>query len=239
MQLEANLGASAIDLGSVDIPTISRSPTGVPASLRESSPVHSRVAASNAKRVLDVVVSGTALLLVMPILLAIAFAIWAETGGPIFFRQHRTGYRGQVFSILKFRSMTVQEDGGAVAQARHGDLRITKVGRVLRKLSLDELPQLINVLRGDMSLVGPRPHAVLHDQQFMRLVPNYGLRFAARPGITGLAQVNGLRGEIVRESAIILRAAADIRYIETWSLAADIRILIKTAVVVLRDPFAF
>jgi lipopolysaccharide/colanic/teichoic acid biosynthesis glycosyltransferase len=194
---------------------------------------------SKAKRTLDIVLSATALALVAPILLAIALAIWAETGGPIFFRQHRTGYRGRVFSILKFRSMTVQENGSTIAQACHGDARITRVGRVLRKLSLDELPQLINVLRGDMSLVGPRPHAVAHDQLFMQLVPNYERRFAARPGITGLAQVNGLRGAIGRESAIILRAAADIRYIETWSLAADIRILVKTAVVVFRDPFAF
>jgi putative colanic acid biosynthesis UDP-glucose lipid carrier transferase len=239
MQLEAKLDASAIEIGSVDLPVIAGAPVDLPSVLGDSRPVQSRVVTSKAKRALDIVVSATALVMVAPILVAIAFAIWAETGGPIFFRQHRTGYRGQVFSILKFRSMTVQEDGGSVAQARHGDRRITKIGRVLRKLSLDELPQLINVLKGDMSLVGPRPHAVSHDQQFMRLVPNYPRRFEARPGITGLAQVSGLRGEIVRESGIILRTAADVRYIDTWSFRADIRILVRTALVVLRDPFAF
>lgn len=239
MQLQAKLSGSPIELGSVAQPSIARISNDLPAVIRDSSPVHRGVATSKAKRAIDIVVSATALFLMTPIFLAIAFAIWAETGGPIFFRQHRTGYQGRVFSILKFRSMTVQEDGGAVAQARQGDLRVTRVGRVLRKLSLDELPQLINVLRGDMSLVGPRPHAISHDQQFMRLVPNYPRRFEARPGITGLAQISGLRGEIVRESGIILRAAADIRYIETWSLAADIRILFRTASVVLRDPFAF
>lgn len=198
-----------------------------------------RVAHSRAKRALDIVVSAVALVVLAPLLVAIATAIWVETPGPILFRQHRTGYAGRVFSILKFRSMTVQEDGERVAQARQGDRRITRVGAVLRKLSFDELPQLINVLKGDMSLVGPRPHAVAHDRQFRQWVPNYARRFAARPGITGLAQVHGLRGEIVRESSIILRAAADIRYIETWSLAGDIRILARTALLVLRDPAAF
>lgn len=208
--------------------------------LREAAPsLEARVAHSKAKRALDIIVSAAALFFLSPLLLTIALAIWVETPGPILFKQHRTGYRGQVFSIFKFRSMTVQEDGDGVAQARPGDLRITRVGAVLRKLSFDELPQLINVVRGEMSLVGPRPHAVAHDRQFREWVPNYSRRFAARPGITGLAQVHGLRGEIVRESSIILRAAADIRYIETWSLAADIRILFRTAAVVLRDPTAF
>ena len=199
----------------------------------------STVATSLAKRWLDVLVSATAIAILAPVLLVIAAAIRAETRGPIFFRQQRTGYLGRAFPILKFRTMTVQEDGGVVRQACRGDARITRVGAVLRKLSLDELPQLINVLSGEMSLVGPRPHAVSHDQQFMRLVPNYAERFRARPGITGLAQVHGLRGEIVRESAVILRAAADIRYIETWSLAADIAILARTAFVVFRDPAAY
>ncbi|WP_374471605.1 sugar transferase [Phenylobacterium sp.] len=197
------------------------------------------VAASRAKRLLDVVVSATALLLLAPALLLIALAIYVETRGPIFFLQQRTGYLGQVFPIVKFRTMTVQEDGRAVQQACRGDPRITRVGAVLRKLSLDELPQLINVLRGEMSLVGPRPHAVAHDEAFMRLVPNYAQRFRARPGITGLAQVHGLRGEIVRESSIILRAAADIRYVERWSLLTDVVILARTALLIFRDRSAF
>jgi putative colanic acid biosynthesis UDP-glucose lipid carrier transferase len=204
-----------------------------------AEPRDTRVADSKAKRALDIAVSAAALVFLAPLLLVIAAAVWVESPGPILFRQHRTGYAGRVFSILKFRSMTVQEDGDRVAQARQGDLRVTRVGAVLRKLSFDELPQLINVLRGEMSLVGPRPHAVAHDRQFRQWVPNYAKRFAARPGITGLAQVNGLRGEIVRESSIILRAAADIRYIETWSLRRDIWILVRTALLVLRDPAAF
>lgn len=191
------------------------------------------------KRALDVIVSATVLLLLAPVFLVIALAILIETPGPILFSQHRTGYRGQVFFILKFRSMTVQEDDGNVVQACRGDARITRVGAVLRKLSLDELPQLINVLRGEMSLVGPRPHAVAHDRQFMQLVPNYMRRFGARPGITGLAQVHGLRGEIVRESAIILRTAADVRYIEQWSFVGDLKILLRTALLIFRDPSAF
>lgn len=191
------------------------------------------------KRALDVAVSAAALAMLAPVLLMIAAAIRMETRGPILFRQHRTGYLGRVFFILKFRSMTVQEDGETVAQACRGDARITKVGAVLRKLSLDELPQLINVLRGEMSLVGPRPHAVAHDERFMQLVPNYARRFEARPGLTGLAQIHGLRGEIVRESAIILRTHADIRYIENWSFMRDLGILVRTVFVVFRDPAAF
>jgi len=198
-----------------------------------------RVATSWAKRAFDIIGSSLALVGLAPLMLVAAAAIWLETGRPIFFRQQRTGRLGKVFHVLKFRTMTVREESGAVQQARRGDARITRVGAVLRKLSVDELPQLINVLKGEMSLVGPRPHAVAHDREFMRLVPNYAERFRARPGITGLAQISGLRGEIAGESAIILRTVADIRYIETWSLAADIRILARTAVLIFNDPDAF
>lgn len=217
-----------------DIPSAPARVAPVPAPLAGAA-----VATSPVKRALDVLVSATALVILAPVLLLIAAAIWVESRGPIFFRQQRTGYMGRPFSVLKFRTMTVHEDGGDVRQACRGDARITRVGAVLRKLSLDELPQLINVLGGEMSLVGPRPHAIAHDQQFMRVVPNYAERFRARPGITGLAQVHGLRGEIVRESGVILRAAADIRYIQTWSLASDIRILVRTAFLIFRDPAAF
>jgi putative colanic acid biosynthesis UDP-glucose lipid carrier transferase len=180
-----------------------------------------------------------ALSLFLPILLVAMVVIWAETGAPIFFRQHRTGRDGRIFSILKFRTMTVVEDGETILQAQRGDARITRVGRVLRRFSIDELPQLINVIAGDMSMVGPRPHAVAHDQEFMCRVPEYAQRFRVRPGITGLAQVSGLRGEIVQQSDIILRTAADNRYIDNWSLGSDMWILARTAKLVLRDPHAF
>ena len=207
-----------------------------------SDPRHccaTRVATSKLKRVMDIVGAAFALLLFLPLLLVAAVAIWLESGRPIVFRQKRTGHRGRVFHILKFRTMTVLEDGGQVRAARRGDVRVTRVGSVLRKLSIDELPQLVNVLKGEMSLVGPRPHALAHDHEFMREVPKYADRFRARPGITGLAQVNGLRGEIVCRSAILLRTAADNRYIETWSLAADLRILARTVVLMFNDPHAF
>lgn len=232
-EIDSTAEERRVDLRSNNVCAVASVPRG--ATPRSAAPV----ATSLAKRCLDVLVSATAIAILAPVLLVIAAAIWAETRGPVFFRQQRTGYLGRPFPILKFRTMTVEEDGGAVRQACRGDARITRVGAVLRKLSLDELPQLINVLSGEMSLVGPRPHAVSHDQQFMRLVPNYAERFRTRPGITGLAQVHGLRGEIVRESGVILRAAADIRYIETWSLAADIAILARTAFVVFRDPAAY
>lgn len=201
--------------------------------------VRAAVATSRAKRFLDICVSALAIALLLPVLLLAAGAIFVETGRPIVFRQQRTGHLGRVFHVLKFRTMTVSEDGGTVRQACRGDTRITPVGRVLRKLSVDELPQLINVLRGEMSLVGPRPHAVAHDAGFARLVPTYAERFLARPGITGLAQVNGLRGEIDGEASIILRTIADLRYIETWSIFEDVRILAKTIFLVFNDPDAF
>lgn len=198
-----------------------------------------KVATSKLKRSLDLVGASTAILLFLPLLIVVSVAIWIESGLPILFRQKRTGHRGRVFHILKFRTMTVLEDGENVLAVRPGDGRVTRVGAVLRKLSIDELPQLVNVLRGEMSLVGPRPHAVAHDHKFMREVPGYANRFRALPGITGLAQVTGLRGEIVCRSEILMRTAADNRYIETWSLTADVRILARTAVVLFSDPHAF
>lgn len=222
-----------------DPPWVGRSPIFGSQAPGQASLDHATVARSRAKRCFDVIVSAAALAMLAPAFLMIALAIWVETRGPIFFHQQRTGLLGRPFSVLKFRTMTVSEDGGEVRQAHRGDARITRVGAILRKLSLDELPQLLNVLRGEMSLVGPRPHAVAHDREFTRLVPNYAERFRARPGITGLAQAHGLRGEISRESSIILRTAADIRYIRTWSLAADLVILARTAVLVFRDRAAF
>ena len=188
-------------------------------------------ARSLAKRALDVAVALLALLFLAPLFLVVAFAIALESEGPILFKQRRTGLDGRPFKVLKFRTMRVMEDGGVVQQARRDDARITRVGYFLRRSSIDELPQLLNVLRGDMSLVGPRPHALAHDEHFAALAPGYAERFRARPGITGLAQVRGLRGEIRTTDQIVARTAADNEYIARWSLGMDLWILLKTAVV--------
>jgi len=190
------------------------------------------------KRALDLTISGAALALFLPLLCVIALAIWLDGGGPIFFRQQRTGLYGRPFTILKFRTMRVHHDPGAT-QARRGDPRITRVGRILRKLSFDELPQLINVLKGDMSLVGPRPHAMCHDAEWSRRIADYRKRFDTRPGLTGLAQVRGFRGEIHDDEGLRKRIAADREYIETWSFTSDLALLLKTAPLVLADANAY
>ncbi|WP_293678076.1 sugar transferase [uncultured Phenylobacterium sp.] len=199
----------------------------------------SGVAGNWAKRVIDILGALTALLVFLPLLITIALAVRLESGGPAIFRQRRTGHRGRVFTIYKFRTMTVAEDGSAVRQATRDDARVTAIGGLLRKLSLDELPQFLNVLKGDMSLVGPRPHALAHDTYYGDVIPGYVARFRAKPGLTGLAQVNGLRGEIQDLRGMSDRVAADNLYIESWSLGLDIAILAKTAVIIFRDPRAY
>ncbi len=191
----------------------------------------SAAARSATKRVLDVAAAIAALVFLFPLFLLVAFAIAIESEGPILFKQRRTGLDGRPFRVLKFRTMRVMEDGGVVRQARRDDSRITRVGYFLRRSSIDELPQLLNVLKGDMSLVGPRPHALAHDEHFAALAPGYEERFRTRPGITGLAQVRGLRGEIRTTEQIVARTAADNEYIAQWSLGMDLWILLKTAVV--------
>jgi putative colanic acid biosynthesis UDP-glucose lipid carrier transferase len=188
-----------------------------------SAPIRSR-----GKRALDVLVSAMLLLLLTPVFLTIALMIRLESKGPAFFRQSRGGLSGRAFSIYKFRTMRVMEDGDKVVQARKSDSRITPLGAFLRKTSMDELPQLINVLKGEMSLVGPRPHALSHDREFQERIPSYSQRFAAKPGITGLAQVRGFRGETLTHESLEARLTADLEYIERWSLAGDIRLLIAT-----------
>jgi len=148
-----------------------------------------------AKRIFDVVVTGAILLGFIPILAITSIAIWADSGRPIIFRQKRRGFKGSEFEILKFRTMHVLENGPTVRQVTRGDPRVTWIGRILRATSLDELPQLFNVLRGEMSLVGPRPHAIAHDNEFTASISNYAYRHHVKPEITGLAQVHGLRGE--------------------------------------------
>jgi len=180
------------------------------------------------KRGTDIVLAGTALLVLVPFMLLVAAAIRLDTPGPVFFRQKRIGFNGLPFLIYKFRTMSVLEDGPIVRQAVAGDSRVTRVGKWLRRTSIDELPQLVNVLRGEMSLVGPRPHAEAHDTEFDRALADYALRQHVKPGITGWAQVNGYRGETPSLTSIQHRVEHDIWYIDNWSIWMEIRILIKT-----------
>lgn len=186
------------------------------------------------KRVLDVILSLTAMLLLLPVFAVIALAVVWDSGEPVFFRQRRTGQRGKIFNIYKFRTMHVLEDGAEIVQAVRGDVRITRVGHFLRITSLDELPQLWNVLKGEMSLVGPRPHAVSHDEYYSALIENYHLRYAVKPGITGWAQINGARGATPRLSDMQTRIDLDIQYVERESLWLYLQILARTPLVVLR-----
>ncbi len=197
------------------------------------------VATHPLKRLTDIMVAGFALLLFLPLLLIVMLVIRLESPGHAIFRQRRTGYRGQVFTIYKFRTMTVTEDCAKVRQATRNDARVTEVGALLRKLSIDELPQLWNVLRGDMSIIGPRPHALAHDEYYGALIPTYAARFRAKPGLTGYAQVNGFRGEIRDTRCMSDRVAADNSYIEAWSPALDMAILMRTLPLIFRDPRAY
>jgi putative colanic acid biosynthesis UDP-glucose lipid carrier transferase len=186
------------------------------------------------RRLLDIVLALVALLLCLPVLAIIALAIVWDSGEPVFFRQRRVGRHGKIFSIYKFRTMHVLEDGAQMVQAFRGDARITRVGHFLRITSLDELPQLLNVLKGEMSLVGPRPHAVTHDEYYSALIPDYHLRYAVKPGITGLAQVNGARGATPKLSDMQTRIDFDIQYVERESIWLYLKILARTPLVVLR-----
>jgi Undecaprenyl-phosphate glucose phosphotransferase len=181
------------------------------------------------KRLLDLTMAGLLLMLLLPLFALIAAAIAIDSRGPILFRQRRAGFNSQVFHIYKFRSMTVLDDGAVVEQAQRCDTRVTRVGRVLRRFSLDELPQLLNVLRGNMSLVGPRPHALAHDSEYGQLISSYAARHKVKPGITGWAQVNGWRGATPEPYLMARRVEHDLWYIENWSLWLDIKILMLTA----------
>jgi Undecaprenyl-phosphate glucose phosphotransferase len=182
------------------------------------------------KRAVDLVVSGTALFLLAPLLAAIALVILVESGRPILFRQTRRGFGQRTFQIYKFRTMKVCEDGPEIRQAQRGDARVTRSGRFLRASSLDELPQLINILRGEMSLVGPRPHAVAHDNYYMQLIGDYAARHRVKPGLTGWAQVNGFRGETKDLDTMKSRIEHDIYYIANCSIWLDMYIILRTAV---------
>ena len=169
----------------------------------------------------------------------IALAVRLTSPGPILFKQRRYGLNGQEILVYKFRSMRVTEDGDTVKQATKNDSRITPVGAFLRKSSLDELPQFLNVLQGRMSLVGPRPHAVAHNELYRKLISGYMLRHKVKPGITGWAQINGYRGETDTLEKMQQRINYDLEYLRNWSLSLDLQILIKTALVFLRDQNAY
>ncbi|SEK06991.1 putative colanic acid biosysnthesis UDP-glucose lipid carrier transferase [Paraburkholderia diazotrophica] len=181
------------------------------------------------KELFDRLFALVAVLFLSPLFAAIAIMIRCSSPGPVFFRQYRKGMNGQVFSIYKFRTMYQGADkSDAIVQARKNDARVTRIGRFLRRTSLDELPQFFNVLKGDMSVVGPRPHAVEHDEYYKNLVQHYMFRYRIKPGITGLAQVSGYRGETAQLEKMAGRVRLDIYYVQHWTLSLDIKIICLT-----------
>jgi putative colanic acid biosynthesis UDP-glucose lipid carrier transferase len=192
-----------------------------------------------AKRLTDVGFSVVILLLLLPLLVLIAIVVKLSSPGPIIFKQHRYGLDGREISVYKFRTMRVTEDGAYIRQASKSDSRITRFGGVLRRSSMDELPQLINVLQGRMSLVGPRPHAVAHNEEYRKLIKGYMVRHKVLPGITGLAQVNGCRGETSQLEEMEARVNFDLDYLRHWSPMLDIKIILLTIVKVFRDDKAY
>jgi putative colanic acid biosynthesis UDP-glucose lipid carrier transferase len=198
-----------------------------------------RLAGATLKRAFDIVGSSMLLILLLPFLLVVAVAIRAESNGPALFRQRRTGLDGVPFVICKFRTMTVLEDGDTVTQVTRRDCRVTRLGAILRRSSVDELPNLLNVFMGQMSLIGPRPHALAHDRYWSAIIPEYQARWLAKPGITGLAQVAGWRGETPDINSMANRVAHDLDYIRNWSLGLDIMIAVRTLMLGPQDPAAF
>jgi Undecaprenyl-phosphate glucose phosphotransferase len=192
-----------------------------------------------AKRCIDLIGAGLGLAIISPLLAAVAIAIKLDSRGPILFRQHRLGFNGRSFQICKFRTMSVLEDGFSAVQACAADHRVTRIGRWLRRTSIDELPQLLNVLGGSMSLVGPRPHAIAHDDQFDNAVRNYAFRRRVKPGLTGWAQIHGCRGPTPTTDHIERRVEHDLWYIDNWSLKLDLVILLQTPLEVLRGRNAY
>ncbi len=192
------------------------------------------------KRTEDLVIGSLALVLMLPVMLVAAAAVKLDSPGPVLFRQARLGFNNNVINVLKFRTMRHQPNpDAAVVQATRNDDRVTRVGRVLRRTSLDELPQIFNVLRGEMSLVGPRPHAVVHNQHYAAMIDDYLGRHRMQPGITGWAQINGLRGETDTLDKMQKRVEYDLCYIDNWSIALDLRIIALTAISMLFDRHAY
>jgi Undecaprenyl-phosphate glucose phosphotransferase len=186
------------------------------------------------KRSFDLTAAAIGLLLLSPLLVITAVAIKLDSSGPILFRQKRCGFNGRAFQIFKFRTMSVMEDSAIIHQARPSDSRVTRLGWLLRRTSIDELPQLLNVINGSMSLVGPRPHAVAHDNTFDKLVSNYAFRHHVKPGLTGWAQVNGFRGPTPRLEDVQRRVDFDLWYIDNWTFTLDLLIALRTIAEVLR-----
>jgi putative colanic acid biosysnthesis UDP-glucose lipid carrier transferase len=191
------------------------------------------------KRLTDIGLSIVILLLFLPLLLLIAILVKVSSPGPIIFKQRRYGLDGREIAVYKFRTMNVTEDGEQIRQASKADSRITRIGGILRRASLDELPQLINVLQGRMSLVGPRPHAVAHNEEYRKLIKGYMVRHKVLPGITGLAQVNGCRGETSQLEEMEARVNYDLDYLRHWTPMLDIKIILLTAIKVFRDDKAY
>jgi Undecaprenyl-phosphate glucose phosphotransferase len=187
------------------------------------------------KRTFDLVAASSMLLFFLPVMLVTAILIKLDSKGPVIFRQRRNGFDGKSFAILKFRTMSVQQDGDAIEQAQPNDVRVTRLGRILRRRSIDELPQLVNVIRGEMSLVGPRPHAIVHDDKYSKLIASYAYRQHVKPGITGLAQVNGQRGATPAVEDMEKRVEYDLAYIASWSFMLDLRIIVQTLGEILRS----
>ena len=191
------------------------------------------------KRISDIVFSLLILLLIFPVMLLIAVLVKLDSPGPVIFKQRRYGLDGEQIVVYKFRSMAVTEDGASIEQARKNDSRVTRLGGFLRKTSLDELPQFINVLQGRMSIVGPRPHAVAHNEMYRTLIKGYMVRHKVKPGITGWAQVNGQRGETDTLDKMQARIDFDLDYLRNWSLQLDIFIILKTIRLVFKDSAAY
>ncbi len=191
------------------------------------------------KRASDIALASAILLALAPLMLAIGLTVKWTSPGPVIFKQRRYGLYGEEIWVYKFRSMRVLDDGGDIVQARRNDGRVTPIGGFLRRTSLDELPQFVNVLQGRMSIVGPRPHAVAHNEQYRKLIKGYMLRHKVKPGITGWAQVNGLRGETATLDKMQARIAYDLDYLRNWSLWLDLWIILKTVKVVLTRENAF
>ncbi len=192
-----------------------------------------------AKRVSDIVLSLIILVIISPLLLSLIIAVKLSSPGPAIFRQKRNGLDGDEITVYKFRSMTTQDNGPSVKQATKGDARITKLGAFIRRTSLDELPQFINVLQGRMSIVGPRPHAVAHNAQYRELIKAYMVRHKVKPGITGWAQINGHRGETDTIDKMKARVEYDLEYLRNWSLGLDLQIIVRTIGLVFFDRNAY
>jgi lipopolysaccharide/colanic/teichoic acid biosynthesis glycosyltransferase len=239
---------AAAEAGRVGLPTASRRVAEAPAAER-SAPIApslgipaaallrdgaERTNHSVLKRLFDITASLAGLLVLLPLFCLVALIVRLETPGPVLFRQRRAGVDGRVFQIYKFRSMRVLEDGETVTQASATDDRVTRFGAFLRRSCIDELPQLLNVIKGDMSLVGPRPHALAHDVYYSALIPEYSARLLVRPGIAGLAQVSGYRGATPTVESMAGRVKLDLEYIATWSLKQDMQILLRA---VTEGPF--